>query len=114
MTPFDEIPEDRGWIGTLTHGNEMMDVGQTASGYYVCSGGVSTWCDEEFDARVAEAAALSGDERGTAFEEITREFMSNYPVVPIVHLPLFYGLSADLVWEPRLDGFMLVKEMSFS
>jgi peptide/nickel transport system substrate-binding protein len=112
VTPYEEIPADRGWIGTITHGNEMMDVSQTADGYYRCDGGVSTWCDPELDKMIDDATPLTGDERAHAFASVTEAFMDEVPVVPIVHLPLFYGLSADLQWEPRLDGFMLVKEMS--
>jgi hypothetical protein len=41
-------------------------------------------------------------------------FQEGFSVIPIVHLAFFYGTTADLVWEPRLDGFMLVKEMSLS
>lgn len=112
VTPYEEIPEDRGWIGTITHGNEMMDVSQTANSYYRCAGGVSTWCDPELDNMIDEATPLTGEERASAFAAVTAAFMAEVPVVPIVHLPLFYGLSEDLNWVPRLDGFMLVKEMS--
>jgi peptide/nickel transport system substrate-binding protein len=111
---YDEIPEERGWIGTLSHGNEMMDVSQTFSGYYRCDGGVSTFCDPEIDASTDESAPVTGEGREAALAETTAEYMAHIPVIPIVHLPLFYGLAADLVWEPRLDGFMLVKEMSYS
>ncbi|MBA3416186.1 MAG: hypothetical protein H0U10_13270 [Chloroflexia bacterium] len=114
VTPYDEIPADRGWIGTLTHGNEMMDVGQTAASYYVCGGGATTWCDPAFDQQVQAASVLLGEERAQAFQEITREFMANYPLVPIVHLPLFYGVAENLSWAPRLDGFMLIKEMHYA
>ncbi len=111
---YDEIPEDRGWIGTLSHGNEMMDVSQTFSGYYRCDGGVSTFCDPEIDTLTAETAVITGDERGAELAATTAAFMEQIPVIPIVHLPLFYGLAADLNWAPRLDGFMLVKEMSYT
>jgi peptide/nickel transport system substrate-binding protein len=111
---FDEIPEDRAWIGTLSHGNEMMDVSQTFSGYYRCDGGVSTFCDEEIVAMTDEAAPVTGDERAGGLAAVTAAFMEQIPVIPIVHLPLFYGLAADLNWTPRLDGFMLVKEMSYT
>ena len=60
------------------------------------------------------ANPLTGEERATAFAEITRVFQEGYSVIPIVHLAFSYGTTADLVWEPRLDGFMLVKEMSHS
>jgi peptide/nickel transport system substrate-binding protein len=31
IMPYGEIPADRGWIATLSHGNELMDVGLTAA-----------------------------------------------------------------------------------
>jgi peptide/nickel transport system substrate-binding protein len=111
---YEDIPEDRGWIGTLGHGNEMMDVSQTFSGYYRCDGGVSTFCDPEVDASTEESSVITGEDRAAALAETTAAFMAHIPVVPIVHLPFFYGMVADLNWEPRLDGFMLVKEMSYS
>ena len=114
VMPYDEIPTERGWIGTLGHGNEMMDVSQTFSGYYRCDGGVSTFCDPEIDASTAESAVVTGEERGAALAETTAAFMERIPVIPIVHLPFFYGVAADLNWKPRLDAFMLVKEMSYT
>ena len=63
VMPYDEIPTDRGWIGTLGHGNEMMDVSQTFSGYYRCDGGVSTFCNPEIDA-MTDASAGSPAKSG--------------------------------------------------
>ena len=114
VMPYDEIPVDRGWIGTLSHGNEMMDVSQTFSGYYRCDGGVSTFCDPKIDEMTETAAKVTGPDRGAELAKVTAAYMAEIPVIPIVHLPLFYGLAADLKWTPRLDGFMLVKEMSYA
>jgi peptide/nickel transport system substrate-binding protein len=114
VMPYDEIPTDRGWIGTLGHGNEMMDVSQTFSGYYRCDGGVSTFCDPEIDALTDESSVITTEERGAALAETTAAFMERIPVIPIVHLPLFYGVAENLNWTPRLDAFMLVKEMSYT
>jgi peptide/nickel transport system substrate-binding protein len=114
VMPFDEIPTERGWIGTLGHGNEMMDVSQTFSGYYRCDGGVSTFCDPEIDTLTAEAAAITTEERDAELAAVTAAYMEHIPVIPIVHLPFFYGVAADLNWQPRLDAFMLVKEMSYT
>ena len=114
VMPYDEVPTDRGWIGTLGHGNEMMDVSQTFSGYYRCDGGVSTFCDPEIDKMTAESAVITGDERDAALAATTAAFMEQIPVIPIVHLPFFYGVAANLSWKPRLDAFMLVKEMSYT
>jgi hypothetical protein len=61
---------------------------------------------------IDEANSLTGEERDAAFQEITATFMADIPVVPLVHLPNYYGLGAGVTWTPRLDGFMLVKEMS--
>jgi peptide/nickel transport system substrate-binding protein len=114
VMPYDQIPKDRAWIGTLSHGNEMMDVSQTFSGYYRCDGGVSTFCDPKIDAMTDEASVVTGPERGEKLAAVTAAYMAEIPVIPIVHLPLFYGVAADLNWKPRLDGFMLVKEMSYA
>jgi peptide/nickel transport system substrate-binding protein len=114
VMPYEEIPTDRGWIGTLGHGNEMMDVSQTFSGYYRCDGGVSTFCDPEIDTMTAESAVVTGEERDAELAATTAAFMERIPVIPIVHLPFFYGVAANLSWKPRLDAFMLVKEMSYT
>ncbi len=114
VLPYDQIPPERGWIGTLSHGNEMMDAGLTAGSWYRCSGGVASYCDPELDAMIDAANPLTGEERAAAFAQITARFQEAYSVIPIVHLAFFYGTTADLVWEPRLDGFMLVKEMSYA
>lgn len=113
IMPFDEIPPDRGWIGTMSHGNEMMDVGLTAATWYRCGGGVASYCDPDLDDLIDEANPLVGDERAAAFADITRQFQEAYSVAPILHLAFLYGTAENLIWQPRLDGFMLVKEMSF-
>jgi len=114
IMPYEDIPEDRGWIGTMSHGNEMMDVGLTAASWYRCDGGVSAYCDPELDAMIDAANPLVGDERAAAFAEITAKWQEAFPVIPIIHLAFLYGTAENLAWEPRLDGFMLVKEMSYT
>ena len=61
VLPYDQVPPDRGWIGTLSHGNEMMDVGLTAASWYRCDGGVATYCDPELDAMIDAANPLTGE-----------------------------------------------------
>jgi ABC-type transport system substrate-binding protein len=91
-----------------------MDVGLTAASWYRCDGGVSAYCDPELDAMIDAANPLVGEERAAAFAEITRKWQEAFPVVPIIHLAFLYGTAENLAWEPRLDGFMLVKEMSYT
>jgi peptide/nickel transport system substrate-binding protein len=111
---FHNVPEDRGWIGTNPHGNEIMDVSSTAQAYYSCEGGSSTYCNPALDEKLDEAIPLTGEERQEALAEVTRMYYEDYGAIPIIHMPLNYGLSENLQWEPRLDGFMLIKEMSLA
>jgi hypothetical protein len=75
---------------------------------------VASYCDPEVDALIDAANPLTGDERATAFAEVTRVFSEGKSIIPVIHLSFLYGASEDIVWEPRLDGFMLVKEMSLA
>ncbi len=109
-----QITEDRGWIGTNPHGNEIMDVSTTASAYYRCEGAASTYCDPALDEALAAAIPLTGEERETALAAVTKMYYDAYAAVPLIHMPLNYGLAANLEWEPRLDAFMLVKEMTLA
>jgi peptide/nickel transport system substrate-binding protein len=108
------IPSERGWISLHIHGNELMDVSATAQAYYRCNGPQSTYCDPDLDAAIDKAIELTGDERTKAFQEVQRTFYDSFAYAPIVHVELDYGLSAELEWAPRLDGFVLLKEMQYS
>jgi peptide/nickel transport system substrate-binding protein len=111
---YADVPEDRGWIGTNPHGNEIMDVSSTARAYYSCEGGSSTYCNPALDEKLNAAIPLTGEERQEALEDVTAMFYEDYGAIPIIHMPLNYGLAANLEWTPRLDGFVLVKEMKYT
>lgn len=111
---FADVPEDRGWIGTNPHGNEIMDVSSTARAYYSCEGGSSTYCDPALDEKLNAAIPLTGEEREAALEDVTAMYYEDYGAIPILHMPLNYGLAANLEWTPRLDGFILIKEMKYT
>lgn len=109
-----DVPEDRGWITTNPHGNEIMDVSATMASYYTCDGAASTYCDPALDEAFAAALPLTGEERVTALAAVTTMYYDAYASVPVIHMPLNYGLAANLQWEPRLDAFMLLKEMTLT
>jgi peptide/nickel transport system substrate-binding protein len=111
---YADVPEDRGWIGTNPHGNEIMDVSSTARAYYSCEGGSSTYCNPALDEKLNAAIPLTGEEREAALAEVTRMYYEDYGAIPILHMPLNYGLAANLEWTPRLDGFVLIKEMRYT
>jgi peptide/nickel transport system substrate-binding protein len=109
-----DVPEDRGWITTNPHGNEIMDVSATASSYYRCDGAASTYCDPALDEALNAAIPLVGEERGPALAAVTKMYYDAYASVPVIYMPLNYGLAAELQWAPRLDAFMLLKEMTLT
>ena len=48
-----------------------------------------------------------------AAEEIAKYIHDNFYTVPIGHPDFNFALSDKLDWKPRLDGFILLKEMKF-
>ena len=109
-----DVPETRGWITTNPHGNEIMDVSATASSYYRCDGGASVYCDPALDAALTAAIPLVGEERAPALAAVTKMYYDAFASVPVIYMPLNYGLVANLEWQPRLDAFMLLKEMTLT
>lgn len=112
-TARDKVPEDRGWLALGSHGNELMDASVSIKRYYSCDLTTdSMFCNEELDPRIEEAESLVGEERREALEEIAADLYEQYAVFPIIHSTVNYGMVENLNWTPRLDGFMLLKEMS--
>jgi peptide/nickel transport system substrate-binding protein len=111
---FKAIPADRGMAGFQSHGQELMDFSGTVQSYYTCDGPTSAYCDPKLDAMFKKATPLTGDARKAALEKIDDYMHQEVPVVPIGQPNFFYGISANLDWHPRLDGFLLVKEMKLS
>jgi peptide/nickel transport system substrate-binding protein len=109
--PQANIPPTRGWITNNPHGNEIMDVSSTAQSYYRCAGAASTYCNAELDRALEAAIPLTGDQRSTALQAVTKMFYDDYGAVPVIHMDLNFGLAQNLQWKARLDGFMLLKEM---
>jgi peptide/nickel transport system substrate-binding protein len=113
-TNLKDVAETRGWITTNPHGNEIMDVSASAASYYTCDGAASVYCDPALDEALAKALPLTGEERAAALANVTKMYYDAYASVPLLHMPLNYGLAENLQWEPRLDAFMLLKEMAFT
>ena len=105
------ISPDRGMIAVHAHGNEMMDFGITLGSYYRCEGRPSTVCDPQLEEMNAKAFEMVGKEREAAFKEIGKYIHEQFYTVPIGHPDFFFAINPKLEWKPRLDGFILVKEM---
>lgn len=111
---YDNIPADRGLLGLQQHGNELMDFAQSVAGYYSCDGATSAYCDPKLEEMYKAALPTTGDERDQKFQEIAEYLYDQVPVVPIGAPSFNFGLADGLDWTPRMDGFILLKEMSLS
>lgn len=110
---YDVVSPDRAFVGMNQHGNELMDYA-ASMGYYSCDGTPSNLCDQTLEEMIAEAQALSGDERETALQEIAAYVHDLYYIVPVGYPSFNFGLAEGVEWVPRMDGFILIKEFSFS
>ncbi|WP_232107778.1 MULTISPECIES: hypothetical protein [Streptomyces] len=84
------------------HGNQAGDAAFTTSQYLLSDGPQSTFGTEELDRRIAEADALSGEERRQAFAELLAD--QNKTVVQYTHLAHMsglLGLSPSIRYEPN-------------
>jgi peptide/nickel transport system substrate-binding protein len=106
------IPPERGMIGTNGHGNEIMDFSTTVSTYYTCAGRLSVMCDPKLDEMQAKALPLTGEARAKAYQEIAKYANDQVYAIPIGQPNFNYALSARLNWQSRLDGLILIKEMT--
>jgi len=111
---FANIPKERGWITNNPHSNEIMDASRTMQGYYRSTSAASTFADPEVDKAIDAALPLTGDARQKALQAITQTFYDAYAAIPVIHMDLIHGASKRLQWTPRIDGFLLVKEMGLS
>jgi peptide/nickel transport system substrate-binding protein len=110
---YKNIPKDRGWAGFWFHGNELMDYSASVGSYYACNGPVSAYCNPKVDALYKEALQATGQDRDTKLAAIAAFVYNDAAVIPVGQ-PLFYfGLSDKINWAPRMDGFILLKEISF-
>jgi hypothetical protein len=83
-------------------------------GYYTCAGTPSNLCDPTLEPMVAEAQSLTGPERDAALQEIAAYVHDLHYIIPVGYPASYFGLREGINWEPRMDGFVLIKEFSVS
>jgi peptide/nickel transport system substrate-binding protein len=111
---YKAISAGRCMVGLQSHGQELMDFSGSVEGYATCDGPTSAYCDPKLDKMYNSAVTLTGNARKQAFQKIDDYMHQQVPIVPIGQPKFFYGLSQNLDWHPRMDGFILVKEMKLS
>ena len=92
-------------------GNPLMDYAATFGAHFSCGGRVSVFCDPDFDARVAIAQTLTGDERHKALRDLVKEGHDRYVVAAVGLLQRAYGLPENFEWDFGLDHRIIAVNM---
>lgn len=110
-----QVPEDRAVLAFSMHGNEIMDFSSSLD-YFGCVGWGSGVCDQRIEDLVATALPIpaTGEERGEALQQIFDYVYENYYIAAIGQPDFYFGLDENLQWTDRLDGLILLKEMSYT
>lgn len=90
----------------------IMDYELTLGAGYTCDSQLSVYCNPDFDARLDQAARLSGEERHQALQELVRFVRDEMVMAPVALMQRAWGLPADLRWEPGLDHRVQVINMA--
>jgi hypothetical protein len=93
-------------------GTELMDYSEVISNYYIINGKNTSFDDPQIDAMQKAALPLSGAEREKAYQALAAHVAKNMNMIPIGQPNFSFGLSDRLQWQSRMDGFILLKEMS--
>jgi peptide/nickel transport system substrate-binding protein len=109
---YNNIPAERTLLGLQQHGQELMDYSGSVVSYYTCGGNTSAYCNQELEKMFAAAVGTTGDARQQALANIAKFVYDQVPVVPIGQPNFNFGLADRLDWKPRIDGFILLKEMT--
>lgn len=94
--------------------NDISDADRQISAYYMTSDVTSGYSNPEVDELGEQARTTADiDEREQLYHELLEITCEDPPLVYVVGVDVLYGLSEDVVWEPRPDQKVLVKEISF-
>lgn len=109
---FGEVRPDAIFV---TSSNELLDADRNLSTYYDPDGIGASNNDTELN-QVLDEARNETDvaARQALYEQATEIACNGAYFTFLLNIQDIYGMSADLVWEPRVDAKLLVKEMSLS
>jgi peptide/nickel transport system substrate-binding protein len=94
-----------------SHGNDLMDSAATFESFYSCKGLLSLACFPEFEAKIPSIVAKSGKERDQALRAAWKEAADLYANMPLFLYEYVHGVSENVEWTPRLDGYVYYNEM---
>jgi peptide/nickel transport system substrate-binding protein len=96
----------------ISETNEIGDPMRTIANYYTSDGQLSTWENTQADALVKQAAATNDQaERESLYQQVFALGREEAIVIFLLNTNDIYGISDRIAWEPRLDQFILGKEI---
>jgi len=97
----------------VVNSNEMMDADRSLSAYYKAGGVGASNTDAEL-ARLIDSARTEVDtgKRRAMYHQAVQRAWDNAYFVWLLNIEDVYGTSKRLQWTPRMDGKILVREMS--
>jgi peptide/nickel transport system substrate-binding protein len=97
------------------HSNELLDADRTMSALYHSAGSQTAYSNSELDWRV-DTARTETDlaVREQLYHEAIQIAYDAAALGVLLNLEDIYGMTERLEWTPRLDGKMLVSEMTLS
>jgi peptide/nickel transport system substrate-binding protein len=97
----------------VSNSNELMDADRPLSAYYSMSGPGSSNADAEMKADIDAARAETDTaKREALYHKVVRHAREQAYLAWLILLKDIYGTSDRLVWEPRTDAKLLLKEMN--
>jgi peptide/nickel transport system substrate-binding protein len=95
------------------HDNSLLDADRTLSALYHSTGSQTAYSNPEFDRLVDEARTETDlAKREQLYHQAVQIAHDDAVVGVLVNLKDIYGMTERLEWTPRLDGKMLVSEMT--
>ncbi len=121
-----EILEFNAWLSVLflPNGQKVDAIFASTSGdlldadrsmtQLACPSKQTDWCDQKYTDIVSQARTETDPaKRNALYAQATQLQYDAAPLLYLVNPDDIYGLSARLNWKPRLDGKLVVREMSF-
>jgi ABC-type transport system substrate-binding protein len=93
--------------------NLSLDFARHLQYYIDCTSVVSVKCDPWWQERIPGALTAVGEERRLLMEELATKYHEEVMDIGFFDIPIVWGMSQDLVWEPRFDSKIRSNTMSF-
>jgi peptide/nickel transport system substrate-binding protein len=98
-----------------SHDNSLFDADRTLSVLFTSEGSQAAYANPEVDRLVTEARTETDTAaREDMYHQAVQMIYDDAACVFLLNLDDIYGMSQSLEWQPRIDGRILVKDMTLS